>query len=97
MDIIIRHKENRDNYRVGKDMTLTINGKKIAVTPYASLSKNRETLYLRDCGQFSGFEKVSNSEKESTLNFNLDYFKEVKYKGTASESSWMNIDKESLS
>lgn len=91
MDVIIRHKQNKDNYRVGKDLTLNINGKSISVTPYASLSKNRDTLYFRDKGAFSSFESVMNEGAESTLSFDLTYFNVLKYKGEHSNEGWMEV------
>ena len=96
MDVIIRHKQNKDNYRVGKDLTLNINGKSISVTPYASLSKNRDTLYFRDKGAFSSFESVMNEGAESTLSFDLTYFNVLKYKGEHSNEGWMEVRVEDL-
>lgn len=96
MDVIIRHKQNKDNYRVGKDLTLNINGKSISVTPYASLSKNRDTLYLRDQGAFSSFESVMNEGAESTLSFDLTFFNALKYKGEHSNGDWMEVSIEDV-
>lgn len=55
---LIRHEKNQDIYQVGTPISARVNGDIHLVTPYASLTTNTETLYLRHLSDFSGFSGV---------------------------------------
>lgn len=81
----ITHIGNGDTYVKGRVFDYKFNGEELSCVPYASLTKNKDTLYLRLVDDYSGFEPAEldfhlAAPEDTPFGLNLDKFTVCKLK-----------------